>query len=202
MPTITMTLAAASEQDMDTALHIGGILNDLDDCNSAYRHCSIRTLESIDNPDAEEEPKNDLEDFDPENETHCKLFVERLLKLLDRSPGCLNRVLWGFSTVRSNNVLDLESDHLALHPDLIAKQQKAAKYDADVAELNQRLIDRTTGMQEVIQAQQLEIARLKSKLQETITHLRSSTNEGSDTWCLAEELAQLQVSPSPSPQVS
>ena len=163
MPTITMTLAAASEQDMDTALHIGGILNDLDDCNSAFRHCSIRTLESIDNPDAEEEPKNDLEDFDPENETHCKLFVERLLKLLDRSPGCLNRVLWGFSTVRSNNVLDLESDHLALHPDLIAKQQKAAKYDADVAELNQRLIDRTSGMLEVIQAQQLKIALLKSQ---------------------------------------
>lgn len=164
MTPITMTLANADEQDMNTALHIGGILNDLDDCNSAYRHCSIRTLESIDNPDAEEEPKNDLEDFDPEDAEHCKLFVERLLKLLDRSPGCLNRVLWGFSTVRSNNVLDLASDHLSLHPDLIAAQQKAEKYDTDIAELNQRLIDRTTGMQEVIQAQQLEIAHLKSQV--------------------------------------
>lgn len=161
MPEITIKLANASEQDMDTALHIGGILNDLDDCNSRHRACHIRTLESINNPDAEEEPENALEDFDPEDGKHCKLFVERLLKLLDRSPGCLNRVLWGFSTVRSNGVLDLASDHLALHPDLIAAKEKAAKYEADLAEMNQRLIDRTTGMQEVIQAQQLEIAQLK-----------------------------------------
>jgi hypothetical protein len=36
---------------------------------------------------------------------------------------------------------------------------------ADIAELNQRLIDRTTGMQDLIQEQQLEIAKWKSAYQ-------------------------------------
>lgn len=129
MTPIPMTLANADQQDTDTAIAIGGLLNDLDDCNSAFRHCSIRTLESIDNPDAEEEPENPLEDFDPEDGEHCKILVDRLLKLLDRSPGCLNRVLWGYSTLRSNNVIDLECDHLAFHPDIVAAKEKAEHYD-------------------------------------------------------------------------
>jgi hypothetical protein len=124
-----MKLANASKQDTDTALAIGGMLNDLDDCNSTFRHCSIRTLESIDHPDAEEEPENPLADFDPEDGEHCKILVDRLLKLLDRSPGCLNRVLWGYSTLRSNNVIDLECDHLAFHPDIVAAKEKAEHYD-------------------------------------------------------------------------
>jgi len=162
MTPITMKLANASEADMDTALHIGGLLNDLDDCNSDFRHCTIRTLETCD--EKEEVGTNPLEDFDPENAGHCQIFVQRLLSLLDRQAGCMNRVLWGFSTVRSNDVLDLANDHLSLHPDLIAAKEKAAKYDADIAELNQRLTDRTSGMLDTIQAQQLKIAQLKSEI--------------------------------------
>lgn len=124
-----MRLANADQKDTDTALAIGGILNDLDDCNSTFRHCSIRTLEFIDDPDAEEQAENPLEDFDPEDGEHCKILVDRLLKLLDRSPGCLNRVLWGYSSIRDNRLIDLDSDHLTFHPEIVAAKEKAAHYD-------------------------------------------------------------------------
>lgn len=140
-----MTLAAASEQDMDTALHIGGILNDLDDCNSALRHCTIRTLETCD--EKEETGDNPLEDFDPEDGEHCKILVARLLKLLDRSPGCMNRVLWGFSTARSNNVFDLDSDSLALHPSIITARKKAIRHDAALEIMRERCFN-TAGREE------------------------------------------------------
>jgi hypothetical protein len=134
-----MQLANATQQDTDTALAIGGMLNDLDDCNSTFRHCSIRTLESIDDPDAEEEPENPLEDFDPDDGEHCKILVQRLLHLLNRSPGCLNRVLWGYSSIRGNNLIDLDSDHLTFHPDIVAAKKKAARHDAAVNLLEQAL---------------------------------------------------------------
>lgn len=129
MTPIAMKLANACQKDTDTALAIGGLLNDLDDCNSAFRHCSIRTLEFIDGDDAEEQAENPLEDFDPEDGEHCKIFVDRLLKLLDRSPGCLNRVLWGYSSIRDNNLIDLNSDHLAFHPEIVAAKEKAAQLE-------------------------------------------------------------------------
>lgn len=169
-----MKLANTSEQDMDTALHIGGILNDLDDYNRPFGTASIRTLESIDNPDAEEEPENDLADFDATDARHCRLFVQRLLKLLDRSPGCLNRVLWGFSTARSNDVFDKDSDHLKLHPRLEAALHCQSIY-----------------------------YKLAPLVIETISHLRGSTNEGSDAWHLAESLSKcLNEDPAaPDPQI-
>ena len=74
--------------------------------------------------------EGDPDYFDEDDPEHCKIVLNRILKVLDRSPGCTNRVIWGFHTMMSaeNKVVDLTSDTLALHPDLVAAQDKALKF--------------------------------------------------------------------------
>ncbi len=123
MHTLTMKIAAPSEQDLETVLTLNSLLSDLDECNRPFgSHSFIRDTDGEWNPE-------DPEHFDPDNGDHCKVFVARILKLLDQNPSCTNRVIWGFHTAWSNNVFDKESDHLALHPDLVAAQAKAAQTD-------------------------------------------------------------------------
>jgi hypothetical protein len=118
-----MKIAAPSEQDLKTVLTLNSLLSDLDECNRPFgSHSFIRDTDGEWNPE-------DPEHFDPENGDHCKVFVARILKLLNVSPGCTNRVIWGFDTAWSNNVFDPVSPHLAFHPDIIAAEAKATQTD-------------------------------------------------------------------------
>lgn len=118
-----MKIAAPSQQDIDTVLTLNSLLSDLDECNRPFgSHSFIRDTDGEWNPE-------DPECFDPENGDHCKVFVARILKLLDLHPSCTNRVIWGFSTAWDNNVFNKEADHLALHPDLVDAQAKATQTD-------------------------------------------------------------------------
>lgn len=124
---ITMNLANASERDVDTAIAIGAILDDLDNCNHPLRSSFIRDENG-------EWPEDDPDDFDPENGEHGKILAARLLKLLARSPGCLNRVIWGFSTARYNDVFDKDSAHLKLHPRLETALEKLNEHEKNLAQ--------------------------------------------------------------------
>lgn len=156
MKTITMKLANASEKDLETVHTINGLLNDLDECNRPFGTQTF--IRDVDGEWKDDDPAR----FDRENGEHCKIFVERLLKLLNQSPGCTNRVIWGFQTARDNDAFDKDNEHLSFHPDILAAKAKAEKYDADVAELNARLIERTEGMLTKIAELEAENRRLKN----------------------------------------
>lgn len=120
-----MTIARASEEDLEAVLTLNQILGELDNCNHPLRRASFPV-----GPDGEF-VEGDPDYFDEEDPEHCKIVLNRILKVLNLSPGCTNRVIWGFHTLMSENnkVVDLTSDTLAFHPDLVAAKEKAAKYD-------------------------------------------------------------------------
>lgn len=106
-----MKMAKASEQDMEAALLVSRFLNILDDCNHSLRR-----------PDFPPGPDGELVDGDPDyfdidDAEECEIFLKRLVAVLNKAPGCMNRVIWGFHTMMSNDVCDPNSDVLDWHPD-------------------------------------------------------------------------------------
>jgi hypothetical protein len=125
MTPIPMKMARASQEDIEAVLTLNMILGELDNCNHPMRTASFPV-----GPDGEF-VEGDPDYFDEDDPEHCKIVLNRILKVLNLSPGCTNRVIWGFHTIMSENnkVVDLTSDTLAFHPDLVAAKEKAAHYD-------------------------------------------------------------------------
>lgn len=107
MKKIGMTMAKATEGDMDAMLTINGILNDIE--GGEYPRGILNEFED-----------GDPTFFDEDDGDHCRVVVQRLLKLMRKSPGCTNRVVWGFHTVLFNDVFDAAETTLQWHPDLRA----------------------------------------------------------------------------------
>jgi hypothetical protein len=116
-----MKMAKATEQDMDTALLVARFLDILDDCNHPLRRPDFPP--GVDGKPIETDPDY----FDKDDEIECKTFLRRLVKVLDKSPGCMNRVIWGFHTVLHNDVFDHDADTLEFHPTLIDAVNARAK---------------------------------------------------------------------------
>ncbi|SMG09859.1 hypothetical protein [Paraburkholderia susongensis] len=98
-----MKMARADADDIEAALELVAILGNVD---RGYMP---------DVADSEDETF-----FDPDRETHLKLFYECVMDCVERSPGGIFRVVWGFQTLVANNVIDPELDYLELHPRLTA----------------------------------------------------------------------------------
>ena len=95
--------AKATEEDMETAAVINGMLTDVS-CGNFPRL-----------PNGGQDP-GDPGYFDPDNSDHLRIFYDRVMSCLDSSPGSLSRVIWGFHALINSNVVDPEKDYLTLHP--------------------------------------------------------------------------------------
>lgn len=107
MTTHTMQMALASEEDLNVAYDLLGLLD-----------CAERDYYPAD--DGEEDAPTHLDTDDIE---HLRFFYDKLKAIVDRrGSGALHRVVGGFSTVRyaKNQILDLTQDVVALHPRLTA----------------------------------------------------------------------------------
>ena len=107
MKTITMKMARATEEDMDAALLLNGMLGDID--GGQYPR-------GLDGEFDQEDP----DFFDEDDGEHCRVFVKRVLAVLNQRCGCMNRVVWGMSTALHNDVFDETKETLEWHPTLMA----------------------------------------------------------------------------------
>lgn len=116
MTTMTMKMALASEEDLDVAYDLLGLLD-----------CVDRDYYPAD--DGDEDAPTHLDVDDPE---HLRFFYNKLKALIDRrGSGALHRVIGGFSTVRyaKNQILDLTKDTVELHPRLQGAVSIAALFN-------------------------------------------------------------------------
>ncbi len=119
-----MKMAKASEKDIEAAIAVMGILD-------AINHGFYPV-----DPDAQgiETPTF----FDPDDKHHLRHLYDLLIRHAKHPPGGILRVVMGFSTIMSNNVVDPDKDHLELHPRLLAglaavEAQAAKRYEVRVA---------------------------------------------------------------------
>lgn len=123
-----MKMAKATEQDMDAALLLNQMLDELDNCNHPLRSPSFPV--DVDGEFNESDP----DWFDLDDAEHCQTVLKRIVKVLDKSPGCMNRVIWGFHTIMHNDICDPDSDVLDWHPDfhpVLAAREAKKKEMAD-----------------------------------------------------------------------
>ena len=101
--TYTMKMALATDEDLDVAYDLLGLLDNLE--HDYYP--------------ADESDEDAPTYIDVDDQQHLRLFYDKLKAIVDRrGSGALHRVVCGFSTVRSekNQVLDLTKDVVELHP--------------------------------------------------------------------------------------
>ncbi|MEM5460216.1 hypothetical protein VSR69_36030 [Paraburkholderia phytofirmans] len=57
--------------------------------------------------------------FDEDDPEHLRVFYDRIKECLDSTPGGMFRVVWGFSIIMSNDMVDPDLDYLAFHPRIV-----------------------------------------------------------------------------------
>ena len=103
---VKMRQAKASEEDMEVAAIVAGMLTDV--AGGDFPRL----------PDGSQAP-DDPGYFDPDNFDHLRTFFDRVVSCLDDNPGSLGRVVWGFHALMHNNLVDPAQDYLALHPRIV-----------------------------------------------------------------------------------
>lgn len=103
-----MKMAKASEQDVEAALEV------------------LRLLEAASRGWYLDDLQGSPPEFDPDNVKHLRTLHDRLMACMDKAPGGLARVVWGFRTVLANDVVDPDADVLELHPRIKAALNQAA----------------------------------------------------------------------------
>ncbi len=119
MTTHTMKMALASDEDMNVAYDLLGLLD---------------TIERDYYP-ADENDEDAPTHLDVDDPAHLRVVYDRLKAIIDRrGSGALHRVIGGFSTVRykKNQILDLTQDVVALHPRLTAALDAVAAQGNEV----------------------------------------------------------------------
>lgn len=101
-----MKMAKASEDDIEAAMELMGILNAVDD---GYY------------PSKDDAPDTDPIFFDPNKKEHLAAFHAKIKACMDKSPGFISRVVGGMHTIMHNDILDPNDDCIALHPRFLAK---------------------------------------------------------------------------------
>lgn len=100
-----MKMAKADEKDMDAAIKLTAIL---DNVEKGYYPPAATDEEGEDEPTF----------FDEDDREHLKVFYDRVMACMESAPGGLLRVTWGFHTVMHNDIIDPNADTLELHPRL------------------------------------------------------------------------------------
>ncbi len=108
-----MKMAKATEKDIEAALLLLGMLEDVDSGKFP------RGTELHGSKD------DDPEDFNENDPDHLRAFHDRIMTCVKLRPSGISRVIWGFQTILDNNVLDPNVDHLELHPRLKRTEQFA-----------------------------------------------------------------------------
>lgn len=103
---LVMRQAKATDDDMEVAAIIAGMLTDV--AGGDFPRL----------PDGGQHPE-DPSYFDPDNPEHLRAFFDRVTTCLDKNPGSMGRVVWGFHTLMHNNLVDPAQDYLALHPRIV-----------------------------------------------------------------------------------
>jgi len=103
---VQMKMAKASKQDIDAAVELVSVLGDID---KGYYPST---------PDAEDPDEPTF--FDADDSEHLRAFYNRVKGCLDAAPGGMFRVVWGFSMIMSNDMVDPDLDYLAFHPRITA----------------------------------------------------------------------------------
>lgn len=99
-----MKMAKASENDIEQTLSLVGALEAI---SKGYYPS---------NPDTDAEREDEPIFFDEDDPGHLRVFYDRVKARLDAAPGGIFRVVFGFVTMMSNNIVDPDLDHLELHP--------------------------------------------------------------------------------------
>lgn len=110
-----MKIARANEKDLDAAMAIVGILDDIADDRRPRRF--TQQLEVVDDGEDDEAA------FNPDTFRDLRELYDRLLFVIQEArPGALSRVVFNMHTVLQpeNGVVDLESTSLELHPRIVA----------------------------------------------------------------------------------
>lgn len=102
-----MRMAKATQRDCDCATLVIGMIGDIESGSFPRK------------PDGNFD-ESDPDCFDPYDGDDCKVFVERLLRVVGKREhgGSLNRVVFGMITTLGNDVFDPAKDYLDWHPDL------------------------------------------------------------------------------------
>lgn len=95
-----MKIAKATPEDMKAILDLVGLLNTVDD---GYYSSSEECDETF---------------FDHNDTAHLRLFYDQVKACMNKAPGGLNRVVWGFCCAMDSNVFDHNLDYLDLNPKL------------------------------------------------------------------------------------
>lgn len=98
-----MKMARADKKDMDAALQLSAILQDVE--RGYYPS-------NPDNEDSETDPTF----FDEDKKEHLRVFHDRVMACLKSAPGGIFRVIGGFHTIMHNDICDPDLDYLELHP--------------------------------------------------------------------------------------
>ncbi|MCM2310311.1 MAG: hypothetical protein NDI84_02810 [Steroidobacteraceae bacterium] len=111
-----MKVARAERQDLDAAMMLMGLLDNID-----------RGYYPSDSDDNEDDPTF----FDEDDPEHLAQLWRRLKACLDAAPGFQGRVIFGAATLMDprNEVIDPEDDAISLHPRLEAALQDAKRLD-------------------------------------------------------------------------
>lgn len=118
----TMRMALATEEDLNVAYDLLGLLDHVE-----YDYYPA--------DEADEDAPTHLDTDDIE---HLRLFYNKLKAIINRrGSGALHRVIGGFSTVRyaKNQILDLTKDTVELHPRLVAALDATKIMDAALTEI-------------------------------------------------------------------
>lgn len=93
-----------------------------DDINAAKDFYSLLLDVSLGYYPQDRDPENCPAYFDPDNKQHLRELYDRIIEIMDASPGWHARIIGGMLWVilnPANQLLDPTKDVLALHPDLI-----------------------------------------------------------------------------------
>lgn len=106
MKEIGMRMAKATPEDLDAAILLNGMLSDVCDDDQFPR--------GLDGEFSESDPNY----FDEDDSDHLRALYRRLREVYRRSPGGMNRVIWGMDCLMNpeNRLVDPDKDHLAPHP--------------------------------------------------------------------------------------
>lgn len=101
-----MKIAKPSERDLEAALDLMVILNQID---AGYG------LDASDDASAF---------FDEDDVDHLKMLYSQIKECLDKAPGFANRVIGGMHTIMHNDIVDPNDDALSLHPRIVEALSK------------------------------------------------------------------------------
>lgn len=103
--TVSLRLAKATKEDFATCDILFGMLDDID---------SDRFPRDVDGQFKTE----DDDEFEIEDEAHCRTALRRMIAVMQKNPGALYRLQLMAHAAMSNDVFDPAKDHLDWHPSL------------------------------------------------------------------------------------